>query len=266
MGNGNDSGFAKQSLKDKLTAIILLESSKSYEEMDGDLVTECVDFLMELEGKERLGKKEIEQRVENIPFKGKAEVIRLTKKKIKTRAVAAVAAVIAVLLMLLGITSIASDLGLSELIKNWGSEFWNLFEEGPVELDGITLYKADEEKTYSSINELVEAEGIELLYPSWLPENEKIVKIWYDVTNGAERYTFQFNNPLHSMVVNIDSDLSESLKENLPKKEIAGMTVYFDYRGQNIQANFVYKNNQYAVHSDTEENLFKIIENLEEIT
>lgn len=40
-----------QTLKDKLTAIILLETAKDYKDMDSDLVTECVDFLSELEGK-----------------------------------------------------------------------------------------------------------------------------------------------------------------------------------------------------------------------
>ena len=63
MGNRQDFSAEKQSLKDKLMAIILLETSKDYKEMDSDLVTECVDFLMELEGKEKLTKKEIEQRV-----------------------------------------------------------------------------------------------------------------------------------------------------------------------------------------------------------
>lgn len=42
-----------QTLKDKFTAIILLETAKDVKEMDSDLVTECVDFLSELEGRER---------------------------------------------------------------------------------------------------------------------------------------------------------------------------------------------------------------------
>ena len=63
MRDERDETLAKQTLKDKLMVIILLETAKDYKEMDSDLGTECVDFLMELEGKERLTKKEIEQRV-----------------------------------------------------------------------------------------------------------------------------------------------------------------------------------------------------------
>ena len=75
MGNRQDFSAEKQSLKDKLMAIILLETSKDYKEMDSDLVTECVDFLMELKGKQKLTKSEIEQRVNEIPFKDKVTAI-----------------------------------------------------------------------------------------------------------------------------------------------------------------------------------------------
>ena len=86
MGNKQDMNALNQSLKDKLMAIILLETSKDYKDMDSDLVTECVDFLMELEGKERLTKAEIEQRVNEIPFKGKVTAIgSYTKKKIRAK-------------------------------------------------------------------------------------------------------------------------------------------------------------------------------------
>ena len=99
MGNRQDFSAEKQSLKDKLMAIILLETSKDYKEMDSDLVTECVDFLMELEGKERLTKAEIEKRVSEIPFKGKVTAINsYAKKKIRAKRIAIIAAVLAVLL------------------------------------------------------------------------------------------------------------------------------------------------------------------------
>ena len=80
MRSGNTESF-----RDKLRAIIILESSKPYEEMDGVLVKECVDFLMELEGIERLTKEEIKNRVKNIPFKEKTEKITNIRKKIKAK-------------------------------------------------------------------------------------------------------------------------------------------------------------------------------------
>ena len=266
MGNRYDSGFAKQSLKDKLTAIILLESSKSYEEMDGDLVTECVDFLMELEGKEKLTNEEICRRVQNIPFKGKSENNQPAKKKIRTKVLVAIAAALAVLITLFGIVGLASGDTFDMLLRKLGNEFSALFDEGPIELDGRTLYLSDEEKAYSSIKALVEAEGTELLYPSWMPENEKIIEIFYDSTNGIGEYILQCNNTLHSINITVNCKVAEDIKNTCAEKEIDGKTVYYFTSAQYVQANFEYKNNAYAVKADSEENLFKIIKNLEEIT
>ena len=107
MGNKQDFSAEKHSLKDKLMAIILLETSKPYKEMDSDLVTECVDFLMELEGKEKLTKSEIEQRVNAIPFKGKVTAIgSYTKKRLRAKRLAVIAAILAVIIALLGIIAV----------------------------------------------------------------------------------------------------------------------------------------------------------------
>ena len=100
MGNRQDFSAEKQSLKDKLMAIILLETSKDYKDMDSDLVTECVDFLMELEGKQKLTKAEIEQRVNEIPFKGKVTAIgSYAKKRIRAKRLAVIAAILAVIVV-----------------------------------------------------------------------------------------------------------------------------------------------------------------------
>lgn len=266
MGNKQDINASKQSLKDKLMAIILLETSKDYKEMDSDLVTECVDFLMELEGKQKLTKAEIEQRVNEIPFKGKVTAIgSYAKKKIRAKRLAVIAAILAVIVALFGIIAIASGNTFSELLRNMGNSIHEWLESGPKEYGDITLYKHDETKTYSSIEELVESEGIEILYPSWLPENEKIINVWHMVEGESERYLLHCNVSKHSFSIKVNTDLHEDYIFNYSQKEIAGFLVYYEKMPQYIQANFTYKNNLYFVKSDTEDNLFKIIENLKEI-
>lgn len=266
MGNKQDMNASKQTLKDKLMAIILLETSKNYKEMDSNLVTECVNFLMELEGKQKLTKAEIEQRVNEIPFKGKVTAIgSYTKKKIRAKRLAVIAAVLAVLLALFGIIAVASGDAVSEFFRQMTySNFKNL-DDNPINQNNITFYKSDETKTYSSIEELAESEGIKILYPSWLPENEKIVEVWYFIEGETERYVLQCNKPEHSVLIEVGKDLSENLKSNCTEKEIADFSVYYEKTPQYLQANFVYKNNVYLIKSDTEDNLFKIIENLKEI-
>lgn len=266
MGNRQDFSAERQSLKDKLMAIILLETSKDYKEMDSNLVTECVDFLMELEGKQKLTKSEIEQRVNEIPFKGKVTAIgSYAKKKIRAKRLAVIAAILAVIVALFGIIAVASGNTFSELFRKMGTSIYELLDGGPMERDNITFIKPDGTKKYSSIKEFAEKEEIEILYPTWLPENEKIVKVWYLVENETVSYLFQSNNPLHSLEIKVNTNISKEIITDCNKKEFAYFCVYYDKKPQYIQANFIYKNNLYIVNSDTEDNLFRIIDNLKEI-
>lgn len=267
MENDREMSAAKHSLKDKLMAIILLETAKPFEEMDSDLVTECVDFLMELEGRERLTKEEIEQRVKEIPFKGRITALgSYTKKKMRAKRIAVIAAVLALILALFGIVSIASGNTYGELFRQMGASLYELLSGGSMEHENITLIKSDETKEYSSLDELVRSEEIEILYPTWLPENEKIVKVWHLVENEVERYIFQCDNAHHSIEIRVDTELAEGLKAECEELTVGGYKIYYDKFGQYKQANLIHNNNIYLIRSDTEENLFKIIENLEEIT
>lgn len=266
MRDERDMSAAKQTLKDKLMVIILLETAKDYKEMDSDLVTECVDFLMELEGKERLSRKEIEQRVKEIPFKGKVTALNsYAKRKVRAKRLAIIAAVLAVLIALFGIISVASGDTVSEFFRQISYSVFKNLDNGPINQNNIVFVKPDETKTYSSIEELVENEKIEILYPTWLPENEKIIKVWYLIEDGSKGYVLQSNRPEHNISIEVNKDLSETLKLNCTENKISGYLVYTIETPQYIQANFVHNNNVYIVKSDTEDNLFRIIENLKEI-
>lgn len=268
MGNRQDFRAEKQSLKDKLMAIILLETSKDYKEMDSDLVTECVDFLMELEGKEKLTKKEIEQRVSEIPFKGKVTAINsYAKKKIRAKRLAVIAAVLAVLLAIFSIVAISFTNSEDNLVSRFENYIGEIMNGGDHEnIDNIELIKANESKTFSSAVELVRDEKIKILFPTWLPEDEKIVKCWYiDDTASGKHYLFQSETSKYSIYVFLESTILDEIKTENPINKVGSLSVYKIRENGIVQGMFEHNNHYYSVHADTEENLLKIIENLKEI-
>lgn len=266
MGNNHDKATENQTLKDKLMAIILLETSKDYKKMDSDLVAECVDFLMELEGKERLTKEEIEQRVNEIPFRGKVKALNsYAKKKLRAKRIAIIAAVLAVLITLFGMLAIGSGDAVTEFFRQIGDSISTFLNDGPKEHSGITFYKNDETITYSSLEEFKESEGVDILYPTWLPEDEKIIEIRYLIAGETELYELCTSEHKHSITIEVDTDLDDEVKLYCEKKEVAGYIVYHMDVPEYVQGNFIYDNNLYYVNADTKDNLFKIIENLKEI-
>lgn len=268
MGNRQDFSAEKQSLKDKLTAIILLETSKDHKEMDSDLVTECVDFLMELEGKQRLTKAEIEKRVNEIPFKGKVTAISSNaKKKMRAKRIAVIAAVLAVLLAIFSIVAISLGSAEDSIVDRYIKQIVEFMKCGDgLAFENIELIKPNESKTYSSAEELVRDEKIAILYPTWLPDNEKITKCWYftDMTSGS-KYIFESENPKHGITIYTDKVFSERTKTDNSMKKVGDFTVYIAYKEISVYGIFEYNDYYYSVRATTEEELLKIIENLKEI-
>lgn len=268
MENKHDMTAERQSLKDKLMAIILLETSKDYKEMDSDLVTECVDFLMELEGKQRLTKAEIEKRVGEIPFKGKVTTISSNaKKKMRAKRIAVIAAVLAVLLAIFSIVAISLGSAEDSIVDRYIKQIVEFMKCGDgLAFENIELIKPNESKTYSSAEELVRDEKIAILFPTRLPDNGRITKCWYvsDITDGRY-YVLQSKNPKHGITIYLDKALSEQTMAENPIKIIGEHSVFITVKDGLVQGMFEHNGYFYSVRATTEEELLNIIEYLKEI-
>ena len=265
MGISNDYIHGYQSLKDKLLAIILLETSKPFKEIDCNLVDECIDFLMEIEGRKRLSEKEIEQRIGKIPFKDNILKFNETaRRKVTAKRIAIVAAIMAIIIAIIGVMSIASEDIFGDLLAKFGKPFVEQLDTEAVKYGGVVMYNADETRDYDTIEELLKAEKIDMLYPSWLPEGVEIEFIRYVIEIEEPEYSINFNNPVHSVKMYPRKKLHEEARTNFCT-EINGMKIYYFSKNDVTQGDFIYKNNQYTVTTDTLDNLFKIIENLKEI-
>lgn len=267
MENELDYSLEKASLKQKLLAIILLESSKPYKKMNSALITECVDFLMELEGKERLTKEEIERRVEEIPFAGKtAGSASNMKKKALAKKIILIAAVIAILISLFGIFTVSREDDEVGLINSIGNAILEMVGGETVESGNITLIMPDEVRYYDSIEELLEEQKIDVLCPTWLPDDSEIAYVMYSLADELETYRFSYNNNVgFGVSVDLNQSVPVDVKAGCQTKEINGYLCYYFADAGFAQASFEYKNNLYTVNADTEENVFGIVENLKEI-
>ena len=257
-------------LKKKLMAVFLLEASKNYKEMDDALIAECVGFLMDTEEEKILTQKEIEKIIKKIPFiKNINDNLQKKKAKIKLKTIGIIAAVLAVIFSLFAIASIASG-DESDVLFNRFINAISEMVEGDVLRDGsVTFTNATEHRSYSSIEELLEKEELDILYPSWLPNGKKILSVNYakDGYTGEREYIFITDDVTYNMSVNLDRKTSDEIKTNCDMKIINEIEVYYMYYEDTVfwQANFEYKGMSYRICAYKEEELLKIIENLKEI-
>ena len=167
-----------------LCQIIDNETDKPEDEIDFALIGECSAYLRELSDKAMEATKEQKQRIlqqikarHNQTATKSAKVLR---PRWKTARKVVGIAIAAVLLLTLTLSVIAKVNGYSsawEYVKENIQKVIGLDAGDRVNEGEITLIKNDGVVAYKSIEELLEAEGLDILYPAELPNGVQITKI-----------------------------------------------------------------------------------------
>lgn len=200
------------------------ETDKPEDEMDLALIGECSAYLRELSDKATEATKEQKQRIlqqikahHNQTAANSAKVLRPRWKTVRKVVAIAIAAV---LLLVSTLTVIAKVKGYSnawEYVKENIQKIIGLDAGDRVNDEGITLIKNDGMVTYKSIEELLQNESYDILYPSDLPEGLHINNIVQQIISEEEIvYCYQFTDQSISVAV---STASKLLQEDLGKYE-----------------------------------------------
>jgi hypothetical protein len=185
-----------------LCQIIDNETDKPEDETDFALIGECSAYLRELSDKAAEATKEQKRRIlqqikahHNQTATRSAKVLRPNWKT--TRKVVAIA-IAAALILTLTISVIAKVKGYSsawEYVKENVQKIIGLDAGDKMDDNGITLIKNDGVVAYKSIEELLESEGLDIMYPSELPEGVHITKISQQIISDEETvYCYLFTN------------------------------------------------------------------------
>ena len=247
------------------------ETDKPEDEMDFALIDECSAYLRELSDKAAEAPKEQKQRIlqqikahHNQTAQKSAKVLHPSWKT--PRKIIAIAATI-VLLLALTLTVIAKVNGYSnawEYVRENLQKIIGLDAGDRVNEGNITLIKGEESIAYSSIEELMQTEGYDILYPATLPEGIEITKVSQQIVN--EDYTLfsvQFNDPNLSIVISTKRNiLAEDLEEYTPYPT-AAMTFYLEKTPENsYQAVGYDARYEYLICSDNYDVLVEILNNM----
>ncbi len=250
------------------------EESKPVNEKDNELIRACIVLLLDLQGKKlTLTEEEIEERVRNFPFVAENKGIDNQKntegknKKVSKKKVLLVAACIAILVALFSIASIAFKWNIFEELKNR----FGTVADTPVyeqqDVNGVTVVMSGQHVNYLSVDEALEADKLNVLYPNCVSNDIKITEIARYQYNSKECLTYIFSRDDITCEVTLDADLDISKKELAGETaHINGKTCYFFILDDesSVQIYFEYKNNVYMFNGCDKQLLIEMIENLEE--
>ena len=204
-----------------LCQIIDNETDKPEDEIDFALIGECSAYLRELSDKAAEATKEQKQRIlqqikarHNQTATKSAKVLR---PRWKTARKAVGIAIAAVLLLTLTLSVIAKVNGYSnawEYVKENIQRITGMDAGDRVNEGNITLIKGGKSIAYSSIEELMQTEGYDILYPATLPEGIEITKVSQQiVSEDYVIYSIEFTD--------IDLSIMISNKFNISKEDLS---------------------------------------------
>jgi len=254
-----------------LCQIIDNETDKPEDEIDFALIGECSAYLRELSDKAAEATKEQKQRIlqqikahHNQTATNSAKVLRPNWRKLGK--IVAIAAMVAAFL-LSSLTVLAKVNGYSnawEYIKENAKVFLNMSSGSTVTNGEITLIKNNAVVTYNTIEELLQTEGYDIMYPSELPDGIQITKISEQVVSEERTvYCVICNDPILSVTI---STLSGILPEDFEKYEtfsVDDTTFYVKGLSNGLHQAIGYDGKyEYKVTTDDYEKLLTILKGM----
>lgn len=248
------------------------EISKPLGEMNSEAVDNYIKILLHLQDKHvELSPEFIDEQVRKIFHKeeiAEPETAKTTKKQINKKKVWLVAACIAILVALFSIVSVANDWNVFDFLsENFGSVLSVPVEEKQ-EYNGITITNHGKNTNYTTIEEALKAEKIDVLYPANLPQGIEITALTFYQENGKNKMSYSFSNPDLYLTIAFDTPLTKPIMDDSTETQKANSIVCYIYEMNDIncaQIRFEYNNDTYMFNYTDKEVLIDIIENLEEI-
>lgn len=196
------------------------ELRKPADEQDLDLVSDCVEKILELRGDtEKLSDEEIKSRATEILRKADdADSLKAPKKAgvvLWKRAVAAACISLVLLSSPIAVKAVVEKKSPFDILKEVGKTVINLPYNKETDIGGITFerYSSDHITEYENVEELLRTENIDIDFPTELPEGIYVTSVLLtDDANGSE-VSFEFNNSNLFFSVKLFNDIDEHVAE-----------------------------------------------------
>jgi hypothetical protein len=153
-----------------------------------------------------------------------------------------------------------------EYISSNVSAILNL--NGSKDVDGITIIKSDYTKKYSTIEELLAAENLDILYPASLPEGVKIERVKvFGFDDGRENILFMLNTDICAIQItnyySIDLEIIQNYSIYSTNKADFYITKSYD---DSYQALAQINNMEYTINCLNYNDLIYILSNMKGIS
>ncbi len=250
----------RESLAKWLGDVISEEMKKSDSEIDWDLVDECEAYLAELYSDVAISEKKLTANIAKIKAKAcNVTSFPQTSRRPRMRWLLA-AGLAAVILFCCAVTAYAFVPQIQDVIQrvlctNPGTS---------INEDGVTYVYAGETVNYQSIDDLIQSEKIDILYPHNLPNNLKIKSVVGVKNESCSEYFISFvDNAASISIKSGEIAVSDLSPENTTYKNQNEIVSYYISSDNGMFSSVtVFNGYTYYITAYDESQLITILENL----
>lgn len=259
---------SNQEIAEKLRKIIDSEERKPLAQRDVALITECVDYLMELEQGIELSNEELEEEKQKI-YRYNRD-LRMPSKNCSFKRIL-IAACFVILTVSASFIATAQGFNAVSILKELEQIIADMIDGEKLEYNGYTISKVSDAVYYDSIEGFKNNTNIEVMYPAIFPQKLQLKSVMTSCDNDNSDYQtvmFITDNPDYGIIVHTDPDYRKDFlsNQNLTVKIINGHKCYIDTGSKGLQCTFVYRDSTYIINTKTTDELKIIITNMKEIS
>ncbi len=174
-----------------------------------------------------------------------------------------VAACIAILVALFSIISFSSERSVKDVLEDYLGTFEFISFGEEIDVGNESYIKEGTITEYKSIDDLIKAENINLLLPSYMMDN--VTDITSTKVNNKDEIQIAFDSYL-SVIITLNSEIpQETLDFCIDKITLNGIDYYLCIMGDinQAQAYFIYDDNMYIINHTNEDELIEMLKNME---
>lgn len=248
-------------LKKYFQYLINREMEKQLNEQDSELINECVDFILILDGQDinQISKADIEKAKIKVFERANMNSNKVNRPKRLRKGVLIACAVLMSLVIISGVTSAFDwEYSIKNLIKTMNVGDVADIEYGELE----EVNKKIEFNTYKALTDYI---GYDLLYPAYLPDDVVLDKIYYAEDDNKDIFfTYSYDEIELRYRVNNNHDWFDNVANNSKTLAISIFDCYVSQVENNeYQIVFISEEKVYSFYSNDYNELLKVIERLE---
>lgn len=238
-----------------------------------------VDYYMSLPLAEHDFSRSHDRRMKNLfrreKYAGMLSAIRKTTKKADDnyqhhiahrwkKVAVAVCAFLVIVTMPVFVAAAVNGISPIAVFEKWGRAIFDMPYDTPIEEAGMTFIKNSNVTYYESLEKLLEAEKLDIMYLTWLPDGVTLTEIIATGDSKGRSIVFNYSGEDIYYTVNLHDKHSEILSRNFTDDivEINGISFYISVIYGRNNAVFVQNGYSYSVTADDRDSLIKLLEGI----